>query len=499
MHDTSVPTQPRPHGLSKSRFTSGLQCHKQLWWRVHEPTAPELVPDAALQAIFDTGTHVGEVARGYVPGGVLIDPPHTDYDGRLAATRPAIESGAPAVYEASFLADDVFVAVDILVREPDGWRVVEVKSSTSLKDQHIPDAAIQVHVLRAAGLRVTGADVMVLNRACTFPDLSDLFVRHDVTAAVEAMLAGIPSAVRAQLAMLAGPLPDVAIGPHCSDPYDCPFAARCWPVFPPHHVSTLYREKSRAQDFEAQGYATIHDLPEGLALNTQAERQRRAVQAGRLLVEGDLARALERFRGPLAFLDFETVQFAIPIWNGCHPFDQIAAQFSCHRERADGGLDHFEWAPVKPGDPRAEIARRVVEACAGARTVVAYFAGFEKARLEELADAVPDQASALRDIVARLADPLPVVRDHVYHPDFNGSFSLKSVLPALVPELGYGDLEIAEGQSASRALVDLLTGDPALPPAEYAQRREALLRYCERDTLAMVRVLSRLWELARPG
>jgi hypothetical protein len=487
----------RPHGLSKSRFTSGLQCHKQLWWRVHEPGAPELVPDAALQNVFDNGTRVGEVARGHVPGGVLIDLPYTDYDGKLAATRRAIDAGAPAIYEASFLADRVFVAVDILLREPGGWRVIEVKSTTQLKPQHLPDAAIQVHVLRSAGLTVTGADVMVLNRACTYPDLSDLFLRHDVTTQVEGMLAGIPPEVRSQLAMLPGPLPVVATGPHCSEPYDCPFAARCWPELPEHHVSTLYYLKRRAAEFEAQGYTTILDMPDGLGLNPQAERQRRAVQAGRMLVEGDLAGSLERFRGPLAFLDFETVQFAVPIWEGCHPYDQVAVQFSCHRERAEGALEHFEWAPEHPGDPRAEIARRIVEACAGARTVVAYNAGFEKGCLESLARAVPAQAGALLDIVARLADPLPVVREHVYHPDFGGGFGLKAVLPALVPELDYGDLDIAEGETASRELMQLVTGDDPRPAEERSRRREALLRYCERDTLAMVRVLARLRELAR--
>jgi predicted RecB family nuclease len=489
----------RPHGLSKSRYTAGLQCHKQLWWRVHEPASPELVPDTALESVFDQGSHVGEVARGYLPGGVLIDLPYNDYNGKLAATQQAIADGAAVIYEASFLADQVFVAVDMLVRERTGWRVVEVKSTTSLKSQHIPDAAIQVHVLRRAGLTVTGADVMVLNRACTYPDLSDLFTRHDVTDGVEALLDSIPAEVQSQLAMLAAPLPSVPIGAHCFEPYDCPFAARCWPARPPHHVSTLYYLKSRAQEFEALGYSTIHDLPAGLGLNAQAERQRRAVQAGRMLVEGDLARSLEQFQPPLAFLDFETVQFAIPLWPGCHPYDQIVAQFSCHRERADGSLDHFEWVPEAPGDPRAKIARRIVAACAGARTVVAYNAGFEKGCLEGLARVLPKQAAALRDVIARLADPLPVVREHVYHPDFGGSFGLKSVLPALVPALGYADLDIAEGGRASRELMQLVIGDATVSPTARAATREALLRYCERDTLAMVRVLSRLRELAAPG
>jgi hypothetical protein len=152
--------------------------------------------------------------------------------------------------------------------------------------------------------------------------------------------------------------------------------------------------------------------------------------------------------------------------------------------------------PDAPGDPRAEIASRIVDACAGARTVVAYNAGFEKGCLETLAIALPDHAVALRDIILRLADPLPVIREHVYHPDFSGSFSLKSVLPALVPDLGYDDLAIAEGGSASRELMRLVVGDATLQPAERARKRDGLLRYCERDTLAMVRVLSRLRELA---
>ena len=486
---------PRPYGLSKSRFTSGLQCHKQLWWRVHEPDAPELVPDEAQQAIFDQGTRVGEVAREHVPGGVLIDRPYNDYEGRLADTQRAIEAGAQVLYEASFVGDSIFVAVDILVREPGGWRVIEVKSSTRVKEEHLPDAAIQVHALRRAGLRVIAAEVMVLNRACTYPDLSDLFVRSDVTAQVEALLEDFPAEVGAQLAMMNGPLPDVAIGPHCDQPYGCPFKARCWPAMPDHHVSTLYRAQAGA--LEAQGYRTIHDLPDGLGLNPQAERQRRAVQAGRLLVEGDLAGALARFEGPLAFLDFETVQFAIPIWDGCHPYDQIPAQFSCHRERPDGGLDHFECLPETPGDPRLEIACRVLEACKGARTVVAYNAGFEKGCLAILGAAVLTLEPLLQSVIDRLADPLRVVRDHVYHPDFGGSFGLKSVLPALVPDLGYDDLEIAEGMTASRELAQLVVGEPALSPEERATRREALMRYCERDTLARVRVVARLRELAR--
>jgi hypothetical protein len=153
---------------------------------VHEPNALELQPDAATQAVMDRGTRVGELARSYVPGGVLIDLPHSAYADRFAHTNEALQNGAPAIYEASFRTAGVFTAVDILKREDRGFRLIEVKSTTSVKDHHIPDVAVQAQVLRQNGLDVIGADVMHLNRDCAYPDLSNLFVRSDVTEAVRA-------------------------------------------------------------------------------------------------------------------------------------------------------------------------------------------------------------------------------------------------------------------------------------------------------------------------
>jgi hypothetical protein len=102
--------------LSKSKFTQGLGCHRALWWAVHEPDAPEREVGPALQAIFDQGTRVGELARAHVPGGHLVDFPYTESEKRIEATRVAIADGARVIYEAAFREDDVFVAVDILHR-----------------------------------------------------------------------------------------------------------------------------------------------------------------------------------------------------------------------------------------------------------------------------------------------------------------------------------------------------------------------------------------------
>lgn len=488
---------PRSHRLSKSRFVSGLQCHKQLWWRVHDPDAPELVPDAALRNLFDQGAEVGRVARAYVPGGELIDLPFYQYDNKVAATGAALAREPAAIYEATFLADDTYALVDILERRPngDGYGVIEVKATNSVKQEHIPDVAVQVHVLRRSGLKVEHAEVMHLNPECRYPDLGNLFVREDVTAPVEGFLLNVPDELAAQGEMLRGPLPQVPIGEHCTKPYDCPFLARCWPRLPEHHVSTLYSiQRKKVVEYQARGYETIYELPSDLELSLIHVRQVQAVTTGAMVVESGLARALEEFTSPLTFLDFETVSFAIPRWTGCRPWETVPVQFSCHVEGPGGRLAHHEWLAEGPGDPRAALAERLVAACAGggARKVVAYYANFERDCIRHLAEWVPHLAKELKKIEAKLIDLLPVVRNHVYHPDFGGSFSIKKVLPALVPGLSYRDLAINEGETASLELMRLMFEGEEMKPRERSQLREALLRYCERDSWAMVKLLDKL-------
>jgi predicted RecB family nuclease len=483
--------------LSKSRVLAGLQCHKRLWWTVHEPGAPELQPDDALQALFDDGTYVGRVARAHVPGGVLIDLPYNAYDERIARTEAALQRGTPIIYEASFRASQVFVSVDILERRPEGASVIEVKSTTRVKEQHLPDVSVQAHVLNHSGVAAARLEIMHLNRACAYPDLSNLFTRTDVTEPAHSALEIMPRTIHEQLAMLAGPIPEVAIGDHCSAPYECPFKGRCWPALPPHHVSTLYAAGRRARLLEEQGYATIHDLPDDIPLKAVQDRQRRAVQAGRLIVEPDLAAALRDLEPPLAFLDFETVGLPIPVWNGCHPYDAVPVQFSCHVEDAGGRLSHHEWLAEGPGDPRPALAERLIRACSSARTIVVYYAAFERDCLQRMADALPALAGPLRSFADRLVDLLPMVRNHIYHPAFGGSFSLKSVLPAMVPELRYDLLPIGDGQTASLELERLMFQEAEMAPEARAQLREDLLRYCQQDTWGLVKLLERLRLLAR--
>jgi hypothetical protein len=484
-----------PHRLSKSRYTAGVQCHKLLWWKVHEPNAVELQPDKVLQDRFDQGAQVGTLARRTFPGGTLVDLPHHAYAERVAVTRKLIDDGTPAIFEASFLADNTFVAVDVLTPQEGGYHLTEVKSSSSQKEEHLADAAVQIHVLQESGVRIVGADVMHLNKECRYPDLSNLFERTDVTEAVAPLLNKVGWEIDAQLAMLDGPLPDVSIGLQCHEPYECPFMERCWPK-DPDHIMRLYNiGPKKGCDFLQTGVNRISDLPASQKLNVTQKRQLRAMKEGRLIVEPGLAKALDAFSGKLGFLDFETIQRAVPVWPGMAPWEQAPAQFSYHEANGDGTYTHAEYLAEGPKDCRPELARRMVEATKNAERIATY-SGFEKTKIRGLQKAVPALRGELETLEGKLVDLLPIVRENVYHPEFLGSFSLKDVLHPLIPDLSYSDLVIVDGLVASVEIARLLFVAGKIPKEEHDRVRQDLLNYCERDTWAMVRVLEKLRELA---
>jgi hypothetical protein len=481
--------------LSKSRFVTGWQCHRLLWWKVHEPNAVELQPSKVLEDLFNQGRQVGEVARTKYPGGVLIDLPHTQYRQRVAATRQAIADGAPAIFEASFEHDGTFVAIDVLEKVAGGYKIVEVKSSTSLKKEHIPDVAIQACVAAANGLEIKATAVMHLNKECHHPDLSNLLATADVAAEVARIAGNVMDEVERQKKMLQGPIPERTIGPHCRDPHDCPFMARCWPS-DPWHISQLYNVGGKkVEGYLHRGIKTFNDLPANEKLQFTQRRQIKAVRENRLIVESTLARELEPFTGRLGFLDFETIQRAIPVWPGMKPWEQTPAQFSYHERLPDGSYKHEAFLAEGPEDCRPRLVETMVRATADAERVIMY-STFERDRIRGLQKAVPHLRAELEALEAKLLDLRPVVRNCVYHPRFGGEFGLKQILSPLVPELSYDDLVIVDGRVASVEIARLLFVADKIPRHERDRVRQELLDYCERDTWATVRLLEELRKLA---
>jgi hypothetical protein len=220
------------------------------------------------------------------------------------------------------------------------------------------------------------------------------------------------------------------------------------------------------------------------------------VRQGSVIVEREaLIAALRRVDRPVAHLDFETVQPAIPLWPGCRPYDQIPVQLSCHVAGANGETRHHEWLFDGEGDPRPAAAQAIIDACRGASTVTAYYAQFEQACIRLVAEACPEHATELLAIAESIVDLLPIVREHVYHPGFGGSFSLKKVLPALVPELTYQGLAIAEGETAQVRLSQMIFERETMTDEQRLEIRDALLEYCELDTKAMIALEERLREM----
>jgi len=482
-----------PPNLSKSRFVAGWQCHKLLWLKVHEPKAPELEVGKVLQDRFDQGVQVGTLAQGLFPGGVLIDLPHDD-PWRVEATRKAIDDGVPAVFEATFIEDRVYASIDVLERTADGFTLIEVKSSSKVKDDHIPDAAIQTWVARKAGIEVRRVELMHLNTDFRHPDIGDLFQRTDITAEVEAFQPRIPLMVEEQLAVLAGPEPHVRVATHCwMTDRECPFWDRCFPR-DEHHVWRLYKAQTNQKwALVLEGYTRVVDLPSSHKLTPTQKRQRRALECGQLIVEPELREELRAFDGRLGFLDFETISRAVPVWPDVGPWRQVVVQFSYHEQQADGTFTHRAYLAEGPGDPREELALKLLDATANAEKIVMY-SHFERTRIKELAVWLPHLADRLKALEEKLVDLLPVIQNNVYHPRFAGSFSIKQVLNPLVPDLTYNDLTIVDGLVASVEIARLLFVAHLVKDRD--QLRQDLLAYCERDTWAMVRLLARLREMA---
>jgi hypothetical protein len=502
--------------LTKSLFTAGQQCPKLLWWKVHEPNAVELQPDIVLQDRFDQGAQVGALARDLFEGGTLIGH-FVSREERITKTKTALEARKP-LFEGTFESAGIQVRTDVLLPEGEsGWRLIEVKSSSSLKDEHIPDAAVQAWVLRDNGIDLTGVEIIHLNKEYRHPngchpegtEGSALLVRADVTEQVSHHISDIPDQIQRHLKVLDGDLPDHAIGIHCSQPYDCPFEKRCWPTNR-DHISRLHSVGPvKAASYMEGGVHSLFDWKPkaGAKPSNQSNtirRQIRSLTEDRIIVEPGLAAALEPFTGRLGFLDFETISRAVPVWPDMGPWHQAAAQFSYHEVAdmasfvatapEDRKFTHAEFLAEGPEDARPRLAKAMCEATKDAERVVMYTA-FERTQIRSLRKAVPSLEAELEALEMKLIDLHPVIQNNVFHPEFEGSFSLKYVLPALVPGMTYNDLVIVNGLVASVEIARLLFVAGKIPVKEQQRVRTDLLAYCQRDTWATVLLVQRLYGL----
>jgi predicted RecB family nuclease len=487
--------------ISKTKFIAGCQCLKRLYLQVHEPElAAE--PDAAVAAIIEQGRQVGLLARQMFPGGIEV---RSDggLDQAIRATRELVANpDVKAIFEGVFECENVLVKVDVLQRRLDGrWKLIEVKSTTDLKDHHLEDVAIQNRVVSHSGLDMASVFLAHVNRNYVYlgGEIDPRgFVRiRNVTRRIEGLQHKLTLQLRSEFRILAQPTPpDIKVGAHCTAPITCEFFDYCNPPRPQDHIGFLPRiHASALEALEAIGVESIRDIPHDFALSNIQRRTATCVQTGQPWFSGEVHHLLDRLTYPLYFADFETINPCIPRFRGLRPYDHLPFQWSVHVQRQPGAEpEHYEFLATDGSDPRREFISSLCAALGESGSIVVY-SSFESKRLSELGSWLPDFGDRINAIQGRLFDLLPVMREHVYHARFAGSYSLKSVLPALVPEMSYDGMEVADGQDAGLAWESLLRG--GLDRDERERIRKALLDYCGLDTLAMVRLLEVLRAASR--
>ena len=488
-------------GLSKSKYVAFCSCEKLLWLRVYKPELTEV--DEASQARMDTGNDVGDLAMGLFGDYVEVTAHKEDGSLNLAKmiedTQKCLADGVENICEASFSHNGCYCAVDILRKEKGGYAIYEVKSSTDVKDYHLTDIAYQKYVLEKCGVNVTGTYIVHIDNTYVFDgnlDVTKLFVVEDVAEQMKNEYVKVPNLLPAALKIIASdqePVKD--IDENC---WGCEFWGYCAKHVPTPSVFDLYRMNiSKKIEYYREGLISYEDLQKAKCIDNPIRimQLEGALQGKTFINKKGISDFLKTLSYPLYFLDFETMQQVIPDIIGTRPYQQITFQYSLHYFESEGGeLKHKEFLAESGKNPLRDIAEQLCRDIPKNVCTMAYYKAFECARIEELADLFPDLSDHLLNIRDHIVDLMvPFQQGNYYVKEIGGSFSIKSVLPALFPDdpsLNYHNLDerVQNGGDAMTIFPKIKD----MPPEEQEAARKALLEYCKLDTLAMVKIWQRL-------
>lgn len=477
----------------------GCQCPKRLF--MHKFKRELRNPgDEKQQAILDAGTSVGELARQLFKYGVDASPPDNySYQISVEKTQALINRDVPIIYEAAFQYEGVLCALDILVKQGNDWYAFEVKSTTSVKNQHIQDAALQYFVMTNCGLPV--ADISIIHLDNNYVrkgelDIRQLFTTSSVLNEVLNQQEYVSNKVQELKALLIqSDEPVVDIGPHCFAPYECDFTNHCFAHIPKEN-SIFDLGRGPWWKLYADGYKHLDEIPDEYELSAKVAMQLAHHRSGEVYIDKEaILKFLEPISYPLYFFDFETIKPGIPEFEDSKPYQQIPFQFSLHVQRStDSILEHFEFLGDGITDPRPALIEAMIDYLGQTGSIICYNMDFEKTRIKDLVKIYPQFETQLLAINERVTDlMIPFQKRWYYHPDFKGSYSIKAVLPVLIPELRYDELDIPEGGMASLVYSQLKFQDKITATIQ----RHALREYCKMDTLAMVRIFEYLKETVK--
>lgn len=492
--------------LSKSLYTRGLQCVKSLWLKKYNKDVLT-PPDERAEAIFENGNEVGDLACKLFPNGIEIPYENTTFDDKIALTQDLINSGQKVIYEATFKYDGILVMVDIFTIEDDVVTINEVKSSTEVKDVYIDDASVQYYVLNGLGYDIKQVNVIHINNQYVRGDELDikgLFTIENVSDKVLEKQQEIPYNLKYFKKVLDDKEnePDIDIGSHCSSPYECDGVEYCWHVqkqIPQYSIFNISRLRSDKKfELYKNGIVNFSDIPSDMSFSIAQHIQIQSELSKEEIINKEAIKAfLDTITYPVYHLDFETFQQSIPQWKGISPYMQIPFQYSIHKDDGKGNLEHFEFLSDVGVDPRYELAKSLVRDIPKDVTVLAYNMGFEKGVIRKLANEFSEFTYDLMCIHDNIKDlMIPFQNKDYYHPNMKGSYSIKYVLPSLVPQMeqAYKELNLVQNGG------DAMSAFAAMQNMTKEQQdlyKKALLEYCKLDTLAMVKVLEKLRESVR--
>lgn len=497
--------------LSKSDLLAFRQCPRLLWLSRHRP---DLYPPEAesLDKLFLYGNLAGEYARRDL--GDFIWPATSDDKAVSAADAEAQLLANPdrAAVEVPLVRGGLYVRADALVPGTGGYLLRETKASTfplradkltpaPPEEHHVDDVAIQAWVMEGSRLPIAGVELNLLDNQWRYPgdnDYRGLFRQLDVSAEAVIRKHDVPRWLRDANAVIASDMPDVRMGPQCRAPHICPHQEFCQALEPPGPDAPLTllpdsAGKNLARTLAAAGYESLADVPAEELTGKQAAlycRIQAAHRSGAAVVEPGVRAVMEAIPYPRYYFDFEGIDLPVPRWVGVRPYEQLPFQWSCHIERSPGVFEHKEFLDLTGNDPSLPCIEAMLSTIdpSDGGAILVYSQAYEKTRLKELATRHPENAPQLERYTERLVDLLPIVKEHFYHPDMRGSFSIKKVLSVVAPHLRYIDLdEIQEGTGAQIAYLQACIESSATPERT-ADLRRKLLEYCELDTWAMVEV-----------
>ena len=475
-----------PSYLTTAQYLNGIHCLKRLWY---EEKHPEKASPISLyqQKLFDQRKAIKTLAYSQFPEGVHIDAENPDVAVRH--TKSAMRRGESCLFNAAFHSNGAFVRCDILQKDKKGWRIIEIRASKRIKKEYLLKLALQKYILDTSDIPISATQLMLLNEACVYPDLSNLFVFEDVTDKVNLLKQGVPDYLRTFKTILDREVePNVLIGKNlCNRPYRCPFKTSCWAFAPKNSVFTIPKIKDPEATLLAEnGIFHLSDLPADFSLTPSQSTYVNSVLENKPTTDSAaIRRELAKLQYPIHFLDFEADRPAIPRFGGFKVYEEFPFQYSCHVLQSDGVVTHHEYLHTDTTDPRPRLLKSLLAHISDRGSIVVYNLSFERRILRGLAESFPEYASALQSIIERLWDQLTTLRKHYEHPDFCGSKSLKSVLPVLVPSLSYKTLDIQEGGDAPAVWNLMLSANNETERQEWDQRLRA---YCKLDTLAMVEI-----------